>query len=471
MNIFQRLKELKNYDNNILEKKRIIDEYSAKIDELNTTIHSLTEEMEQAKQATEKAINERDKEIQKTEENCKIIIEKYRSDKEKEGNEYRKIHLELNSAEQKLQMNQEKIKVYRSLLTKMFKSINDSDFEKWDNIEKMVNSLVPTVELQLHALDVPSLRSVIKDTNKLIDTILEKHEKLYTVKANRAIYQLMVIALRAELQNILTSLKYSTYDDCKKSLNTMIQKYLSIASEGNQTIAPTLKKFISEIEELFNTLLDTEYEYYVKREQEKLEQQALREQMRQEAAERKELEKQKALVEKEENKYQNEISNITDKIQNCTDESQLRILQDKIIELQKQLEAVQDKKEEIIKLQNGKAGYVYIISNLGSFGENTFKVGMTRRQEPMDRVRELGDASVPFSFDVHSFIFSDDAVGLESELHKRLHEKRKNKINMRKEFFDVSIDELEKLVREINPSAEFNRTMIATEYRQGLNIK
>ena len=91
---------------------------------------------------------------------------------------------------------------------------------------------------------------------------------------------------------------------------------------------------------------------------------------------------------------------------------------------------------------------------------------MTRQLDPMDRVRELGDASVPFSFDVHSFIFSDDAVGLESELHRRLDSKRKNKVNLRKEFFDVSLDELEQLVQEINPAAEFNRTMLATEYRQ-----
>lgn len=120
-------------------------------------------------------------------------------------------------------------------------------------------------------------------------------------------------------------------------------------------------------------------------------------------------------------------------------------------------------------MQNGKAGNVYIISNLGSFGENVFKVGMTRRINPQDRVNELGDASVPFKFDVHSFIFSDDASGLETELHKRLNDHRVNKVNLRKEFFNVSIDELEELVNEICPTAEFNRTMLAEEYRQSLS--
>lgn len=91
---------------------------------------------------------------------------------------------------------------------------------------------------------------------------------------------------------------------------------------------------------------------------------------------------------------------------------------------------------------------------------------MTRRLEPQDRIDELGSASVPFKFDVHSFIFSNDAVGLEAKLHEMLNSKRVNKVNRRKEFFYTSIDELEKLVQEIEPTAEFNRTMIAEEYRQ-----
>ena len=95
---------------------------------------------------------------------------------------------------------------------------------------------------------------------------------------------------------------------------------------------------------------------------------------------------------------------------------------------------------------------------------------MTRRLDPQERVDELGSASVPFEFDVHSFIFSEDAAGLEAELHRRLNNKRVNKVNRRKEFFSVSLDELEKLVNEIYPSAEFNRTMLAEEYRQSLSL-
>jgi hypothetical protein len=116
------------------------------------------------------------------------------------------------------------------------------------------------------------------------------------------------------------------------------------------------------------------------------------------------------------------------------------------------------------------AGYIYIISNLGSFGENIFKIGMTRRLVPQDRVDELGDASVPFRFDVHSLIFSNCAPELENKLHRELHNQRVNKINLRKEFFHTTIDELEELVYLLEPSAEFNRTMLAKEYYQSMAV-
>ncbi|MBP3490785.1 GIY-YIG nuclease family protein [bacterium] len=187
--------------------------------------------------------------------------------------------------------------------------------------------------------------------------------------------------------------------------------------------------------------------------------------MRQEAEERKALEAERKKVEQEESKFKNQIAALTEQV-STAEGSELDALNARILELQSQLSDVIVKKEEISKLQNGKAGNVYIISNLGSFGDNVFKIGMTRRLDPQDRVNELGDASVPFKFDVHSFIFSDDAVGLETELHRRLNGSRVNKVNLRKEFFYTTIDDLEELVTEICPTAEFNKTMLAEEFRQ-----
>lgn len=325
--------------------------------------------------------------------------------------------------------------------------------------------IAPSVILKLHCMDVKSLRQAYRDNEKQISKLLDQYSSRYTTKANKSIYDLMVIALRAELQNILYNLKYEKLDKSIEDVKTVSAKYLKIAGEGNQSIAGTLTKFIGEIEYLFINAVKIEYNYYVKKEQARQEQLAIKEQMRQEAEERKALEAERKKIEQEESKFQTQIDSLTEQTQTA-EGAELEALKARILELQSQLADVVVKKEEISTLQNGKAGNVYIISNLGSFGDNVFKIGMTRRLDPQDRVNELGDASVPFKFDVHSFIFSDDASGLETELHKRLNDKRVNKVNLRKEFFYVTIDELETLVNEICPTAEFNKTMLAEEFRQ-----
>ena len=318
-------------------------------------------------------------------------------------------------------------------------------------------------------MDVKSLRKAYKENEKQISKLLDQYSSRYTTKANKSIYNLMVIALRAEIQNILYNLKYEKLEKSIDDVKTISAKYLKIAGEGNQSIAGTLTKFIGEIEYLFINAVKIEYNYYVKKEQAHQEQLAIREQMRQEAEERKALENERKKIAKEEEKYNNEISKIQETIAQTTDQSDLENLKARILELQEQLGQVIIKKEEITNLQNGKAGTVYVISNLGSFGEDVFKIGMTRRLDPQDRINELGSASVPFKFDVHSFIFSDDAVSLENKMHQILNDRRVNKVNLRKEFFKISIDELETLVEEIDPSAEFNKTMIAEEFRQSIS--
>lgn len=326
----------------------------------------------------------------------------------------------------------------------------------------------PSVILKLHSMDVKELRKAFKDNDREINELLSKYSSRYTTKSNIAIYKLMVIALRSELQNILYNLKYEKLDNCIEQVKDVTTKYLKIAGDGNQNIAGTLTKFIGQIEYLFINAVKIEYNYYVKREQAKQEQKAIREQMRQEAAERKALENEKKKIEQEESKFNSEIQKLNEQLSSASVD-EIEILKSRILELQSQLADVIVKKEEITTLAQGKAGNVYIISNIGSFGDNIFKIGMTRRLNPQDRVDELGSASVPFKFDVHSFIFSDDAVALENKLHDILNDKRVNKVNMRKEFFRTSIDELEKIVNDIDPTAEFKRTVLAEEFRQSLS--
>lgn len=331
-----------------------------------------------------------------------------------------------------------------------------------------LEEISPSIILKLHCMDMKDLKKAYRDNDRQINLVLDKYAARYTTKTNQSIYRLMVIALRSELQNILYNLKYEKLDKSIDDVKAVTQKYLKIAGDGNQSIVGTLTKFIGEIEYLFINAVKIEYNYYVKKEQAHQEQLAIREQIRQETEERKALEAEKKKVEQEENKYNSQIAKLQEQLSSA-DDLELEKLNARILELQAQLTEVIVKKEEIVNLANGKAGNVYIISNLGSFGENVFKIGMTRRLNPQDRVNELGDASVPFRFDVHSFIFSEDAVDLENKLHTVLNEKRVNKVNLRKEFFRTTIDELESLVMEIEPTAEFNKTMLAEEFRQSLS--
>lgn len=349
-------------------------------------------------------------------------------------------------------------------------SLDTNGYELSPTDKNEYRELYPSVTLKLHYMDVKELRKAYKENEKQIQKLLELYENRYTTKANKTIYSLMVIALQSELQNILYNLKYEKLDEAIKQVKTVTAKYLAIASDGNQSIAGTITKFIGEIEYLFINAVKIEYNYYIKKEQARQEQLAIKEQMRQEAEERKALEVEKKKVEAEEKKYTEQIASLKEQIASAED-GKISELEKRILELESQLAEVTLKKEDIINLQNGKAGNVYIISNLGSFGDKMFKIGMTRRLDPQDRVNELGSASVPFKFDVHSFIFSEDAVGLENALHKKLNSKRVNKVNLRKEFFYSTIDELEQIVNEIDPTAEFNRTMLAEDFRQSLSFE
>ena len=334
-----------------------------------------------------------------------------------------------------------------------------------------IETFVPTVTLKLHSMDYRDLRRAFRANEKLIEDTLTRYEGRYTTKTNRAIYRLMVIALRAELQNILYTLTSSKLNDAIGAVRDVANKYLNIVREGNQTISSTLATFVGEIETLFIAAVKIEYEYFVKREAARQEQLELRAKMREEAEEQRRLREQQRQMEREESKFTAEIENLLEQVQSTDDDAKNQALLDKIKELELQLADLSIKKDEILTLQNGKAGYVYVISNLGSFGDDVFKVGMTRRLNPQERIDELGSASVPFKFDVHSFIFSQDAVKLESDLHTALDSYRLNKVNLRKEFFKISIDDLERLVEKFDPAAEFNRTMQAEQYYQSLSAE
>ncbi|SCJ52705.1 GIY-YIG nuclease family protein [uncultured Clostridium sp.] len=479
--MFKNIKEL-------FRLRKVIEEKNVELNNLNNNILELNKEKENRIRNLDNEVNaeveklrlEKQDEVFKFSEkieNIKLEISKEAEKIERVenlNNEVEKLEKKLSRENKKLN----KIKPLYNSIQYIIEKYKDQDIFK-ENIEDLILKekfhddeieFNPTIKLKLHCMDVKELRKAFNENEKCINEVLKKYEGRYNTKANATIYKLMVIALKAEQQNILYNLKYGKLEKAVEDVKITTQKYLDIAAEGNQSIFNTMVKFVNEIEFLFIRAVEIEYEYYIKKEQQKEEQARLREQMRQEAEDRKVLEQQKKQIEKEEEKYKTEMSKVEEALARAEDNEVLEKLKMKLEELQNQLDNVEHKKEDIVKRQNGKAGYVYIISNLGSFGDKTFKIGMTRRLNPQDRVDELGDASVPFVFDVHSFIFSDDAVGLEQKLHNILNDKRTNKINFRKEFFNVSIDELEELVQEIEPTAEFNRTMVAEQYRQTISI-
>ena len=144
----------------------------------------------------------------------------------------------------------------------------------------------------------------------------------------------------------------------------------------------------------------------------------------------------------------------------------------RIAELETKLVAAQaESKRARAMAQMTRSGYVYIISNIGSFGDDVVKIGLTRRLDPDDRVRELGDASVPFAFDTHAMIYSDDAPALEAALHKEFSDRRINASNLRKEFFRVALDEIEGAVRTLAPDASFFKDREAQEWHETLALR
>ena len=213
------------------------------------------------------------------------------------------------------------------------------------------------------------------------------------------------------------------------------------------------------------------HEYKEKLYEEKEEQRRIREQMQEEVRVQKESEKTKNEADQEEKQYKKSLEQVRKEMENAKGK-EVSILTEKMVSLEKQLEEAQKKGERAMsRAQMTKSGVVYVISNIGSFGHGVYKIGMTRRLEPLDRVRELGDASVPFPFDVHAMILSDNAPELEKKLQKFFNERRLNLVNNRKEFFNVSLEDIKKIVKECPGETEFTKSAEAREFNETLAIR
>lgn len=207
------------------------------------------------------------------------------------------------------------------------------------------------------------------------------------------------------------------------------------------------------------------------KEKEREEQRQLREQIRDKEKARKEFERALKEAEKEEDSIKKAMEKIQQKVAEATAAQRIEY-EAKLRDLETKLQAAEEKSQRALSMaQQTKAGHVYVISNIGSFGENVFKIGMTRRLDPQERVRELGDASVPFAFDVHAMIFSEDSPDLEKKLHRHFLKMQMNKVNPRKEFFRVSLSDIKREFDALGVETNWTMAAAAFEYRESLKIE
>lgn len=269
----------------------------------------------------------------------------------------------------------------------------------------------------------------------------------------------------AECDNVLLNLSIKTIDSARNKITKSFETLNKLFDVDNVQLNQKLLQY--KLDEL-----NLVYTYELKKEQEREQQKAIKEQMIEEEKVRREIERQKAKLEKDQTQCSNEINRLIKYMQKTQDDVEKQLYIDKIKELNDKLKQLDADKATVLEREaNARAGYVYIISNLGSFGQDVYKIGMTRRLEPMDRIKELGSASVPFEFDVHAMIFSDDAPALETALHQAFEKQSVNRVNLRKEFFKVSLDDIEKVVKEnFNNTVKFTRIPIAKEYNETLEI-
>lgn len=215
------------------------------------------------------------------------------------------------------------------------------------------------------------------------------------------------------------------------------------------------------------------HEFQIKKQEEKEQARRAREELREQQKLEQEIRAAREKIAKERKHFATAMRDLQARLDKAESEEERAPLLAKLAEVEAG-RAELESEEKLIdyREQNAKAGYVYVISNVGAFGDGVYKIGMTRRLEPMDRVDELGDASVPFWFDVHAMVFSDNAPALEAKLHERFAAGRLNKVNGRKEFFRADIAEIESVIREnYDAAVEVTHEAPAEQYRESLRME
>ena len=388
----------------------------------------------------------------------------------------KRIKNEANSVLQQKRIESEKLledaKIQCEIINNQAKRLTDEIIVKKNELEKINNDIF--IEMTMISID----DSITSEEYKSKYNLLLLKEKELSKSGASAIIMSTDISKKLIDNDIKQIIRCFNSETASVLSNVTIKNIDMVKNKIVKSFESLNKLFVSDHVEINKDLLEIKlqeadllYAYQYQKEQEREQQKAIKEQMLEEEKVRREIEKEKIKIEKEEKQFKNEISKLMTYLQKSSEiEKQLYI--DKIKELEEKLKQTEKAKENVFnREQNTRAGFVYVISNIGSFGDDVYKIGMTRRLEPMDRVNELGNASVPFEFDVHAMIFSDDAPALESILHKHFEKNKINKINPRKEFFKVSLSEIEDVVKaNYNGTVTFTKIAEAYQYRESLRL-
>lgn len=303
----------------------------------------------------------------------------------------------------------------------------------------------------------------IKDNSALICKAPNQSDRLVK-KLIKNLSKLALNYFNNECRVIINKVKWN-------NANQMIERIYKIYENVNEILEfPAEMEITKEYRDLKIKELQLTYEYELKKKDEKEREALFRETMKEEEKRRKEIEEAKRQTEFETNLYEKALKEIELKLQTAHETEKIRF-EEEIEELKKKLEQCKENERKISEAEKGvKNGHIYVISNIGSFGKDIYKIGMTRRLEPEERVDELGNASVPFKFDIHAMIKSDNAPELEYRLHKAFENKRVNRVNLRKEFFNVSLDEIAQEVHKYNANIMFVKEPEALEFRESQEI-
>ena len=285
-------------------------------------------------------------------------------------------------------------------------------------------------------------------------------------KGNKMMKDMKKLFLRAfnsDCEDAISHVKYSNYEMSEKKIR---QSADTISKLGNSLSINISYQYLNlKIEELALA-----FEYQMKKQEEKEALREARAEQREAQKLAKEIAEQRKKLEKEQTHYESAYSKVIKQLKETPDNQDLIA---KKSELEAHLQDIDKAMKDVdYREANQRAGYVYVISNIGAFGENVYKIGMTRRLEPQDRVDELGSASVPFNFDVHAMIFTDDAPTLEAALHRAFEDRKVNMVNPRREFFNVTLDEIKDVVKKnYDKTVEFIDLPDAEQYRMSTLLR